>query len=48
LVAPVGVAADAPRVAVVVCHHLLYNVSELAPFIAGLDGHAEGRVVVEN
>jgi SAM-dependent methyltransferase len=41
------VAADAPKAAVVVCHHVPYNVSDLAKFVAALDGHAERRVVVE-
>src|SRR5919108_4884101 len=32
---------------VVVCHHVLYNVADLAPFAAALTGHARRRVVVE-
>jgi SAM-dependent methyltransferase len=32
---------------VVVCHHVLYNVADLAPFVAALTGHARRRVVVE-
>jgi SAM-dependent methyltransferase len=32
---------------VVVCHHVLYNVGDLAPFVAALTGHARRRVVVE-
>jgi SAM-dependent methyltransferase len=32
---------------VVVCHHVLYNVAELAPFVDALTGHARRRVVVE-
>ncbi len=32
---------------VVVCHHVLYNVSEIAPFIRALTNHARSRVVVE-
>ena len=32
---------------VVVCHHVLYNVSDLAPFAAALTGHARRRVVAE-
>jgi SAM-dependent methyltransferase len=32
---------------VVVCHHLLYNVADLAPFADALTGHARRRVVVE-
>jgi SAM-dependent methyltransferase len=41
------VAADVPPADVVVCHHVLYNVADLAPFIAALTGHARRRVVVE-
>jgi SAM-dependent methyltransferase len=32
---------------VVVCHHVLYNVVDLAPFAAALTGHARRRVVAE-
>ncbi len=32
---------------VVVCHHVLYNVRDLAPFVAALTGHARHRVVAE-
>jgi SAM-dependent methyltransferase len=32
---------------VVVCHHVLYNVADLAPFAAALTDHARRRVVVE-
>jgi SAM-dependent methyltransferase len=32
---------------VVVCHHVLYNVGDLAPFVAALTDHARHRVVVE-
>lgn len=32
---------------VVVCHHVLYNVGDLRPFIEALTGHARARVVVE-
>jgi SAM-dependent methyltransferase len=54
-----GVAAEAvegswPEVAgrvgpadVVVCHHVLYNVADLAPFAHALTGHARRRVVAE-
>ncbi len=40
----------APRVApadVVVCHHVLYNVADLEPFVRALHEHARRRVVVE-
>ena len=40
--------ADAAEAAdVVVCHHVLYNVADLAPFVRALDDHARRRVVVE-
>jgi SAM-dependent methyltransferase len=32
---------------VVVCHHVLYNVQDLAPFVEAMTGHAARRVVVE-
>jgi SAM-dependent methyltransferase len=32
---------------VVVCHHVLYNVADLAPFARALTGHARHRVVAE-
>jgi SAM-dependent methyltransferase len=32
---------------VVICHHVLYNVADLAPFAAALTDHARHRVVVE-
>jgi hypothetical protein len=32
---------------VAVCHHVLYNVADLAPFADALTGHARRRVVVE-
>jgi SAM-dependent methyltransferase len=41
------VAASVRPADVVVCHHVLFNVAELAPFIAALTGHARRRVVVE-
>jgi hypothetical protein len=41
------VADQAPHAAVVVCRHVVYNVGDLAPFLAALNGHAERRVVIE-
>ena len=41
------VAEAVPRAEVVVCHHVLYNVADLVPFVLALDGHARSRVVVE-
>ena len=32
---------------VVVCHHVLYNVGDIVPFVAALTDHARRRVVVE-
>lgn len=32
---------------VVVCHHVLYNVADLGPFVRALDEHARRRVIVE-
>ena len=53
-VAAEGVEGRWPEVAgrvapadVVVCHHVLYNVADLAPFARALTGHARARVVVE-
>ena len=53
-VAAEGVEGRWPEVAgrvgpadVVVCHHVLYNVADLAPFAAALTGHARRRVVCE-
>jgi hypothetical protein len=41
------VAADAPAADVVVCHHVIYNVSDLAPFVVALTAHAIHRIVIE-
>jgi SAM-dependent methyltransferase len=41
-VAPLTPVAD-----VVVCHHVAFNVPDLAAFAVALDGHAQRRVVVE-
>ena len=41
------VADDAGHVDVVVCHHVLYNVGDLPPFVRALDAAARRRVVVE-
>ena len=53
-VAAEGVEGRWPEVAgrvapadVVVCHHVLYNVADLAPFALSLTGHARRRVVAE-
>ncbi len=36
-----------PHADVVVCHHVLYNVADLAPFVEALEAHARRRVVIE-
>jgi len=41
------IAPLAPGADVVVCHHVLYNVGDLSPFLVGLNVHAERRVVIE-
>jgi hypothetical protein len=41
------VAPGTAQAAVAVCHHVVYNVGDLAPFLAALNGHAQRRVVVE-
>lgn len=41
------VAAEAPRCDVVVCHHVVYNVPDLAPFLVALTAAARRRVVIE-
>jgi SAM-dependent methyltransferase len=40
-------AAEAPAADVVVCHHVVYNVPDLATFAVALGEHARDRVVVE-
>ena len=41
------VADQTPVVDVVVCHNVLYNVTDIAPFVAALHAHARRRVVIE-
>ena len=41
------VAGRAPMADVVVCHHVVYNVPELASFAVALSAHARRRVVLE-
>jgi SAM-dependent methyltransferase len=41
------VADRVPVADVVVCHHVLYNVMDLRPFVEALSDHARMRVVVE-
>jgi hypothetical protein len=40
-------AGAAPIADVVVCHHVAYNVPDLAPFLQALGAHASRRVVLE-
>jgi SAM-dependent methyltransferase len=41
------VADEVPAADVVTCHHVLYNVPDIAGFLTALDAHARRRVVVE-
>lgn len=41
------VAPHTPSADVVVCHHVLYDVADLVPFVLALSGHARLAVVVE-
>jgi 2-polyprenyl-3-methyl-5-hydroxy-6-metoxy-1,4-benzoquinol methylase len=41
------VAAAIPVADVVTCHHVLYNVADLEPFVAALSAHARRQVVAE-
>jgi SAM-dependent methyltransferase len=42
-----AVADEAPECDVVVCHHVAYNVADIAPFLVALDAYALRRVVIE-
>jgi SAM-dependent methyltransferase len=41
------IASQAPAADVVTCHHVLYNVADLRPFVTALTAHARRLVVVE-
>jgi len=41
------VAAEVEQADVVVCHHVVYNVADLVPFVEALSAHARRRVVLE-
>ena len=41
------VSEQTPQCDVVVCHHVFYNVQDIAPFAKTLNNHANSRVVVE-
>ena len=42
-----AVADETPVCDVVICHHVVYNVGDLVPFIEALTSHARRRVVLE-
>lgn len=42
-----AVASTVPQADVVLCHHVVYNVADLVPFVVALTDHARRRVVVE-
>ncbi len=42
-----SVASDVPKADVVVCHHVVYNVGDIEPFLRELTNHAKRRVVIE-
>jgi ubiquinone/menaquinone biosynthesis C-methylase UbiE len=41
------IADEVPMADVVTCHHVVYNVGEIEPFLRALDAHAKNRVVIE-
>ena len=41
------IADQVPVADVVVCHNVLYNITDLPPFVAALGAHARRRVVIE-
>jgi len=42
-----AVAKQVPSADVVTCHHVVYNVQEIVPFLNALNDHAHKRVVIE-
>lgn len=42
------VAAQVPAADLVTCHHVIYNVPDLEPFLVALHNHARRRVVIES
>jgi SAM-dependent methyltransferase len=42
-----AVADKTPMADVVTCHHVVFNVGEIKPFVEALDSHARKRVVME-
>jgi SAM-dependent methyltransferase len=41
------IAMIVPGADVVVCHHVVYNVADIGPFLQALNSHAKSRVVIE-
>lgn len=41
------IAEKVPTADVVVCHHVVYNVAVIGPFLRALNSHARSRVVIE-
>ena len=41
------VSPQTPKADVVTCHHVVYNVAQIEPFLKALDSHATKRVVIE-
>lgn len=41
------IAEKVPTADVVVCHHVVYNVADIGPFLRALNSHARSRVVIE-
>ena len=42
-----AIADEVASADVVTCHHVVYNVSDIEPFLRALDSHARRRVVIE-
>ncbi len=42
-----AIADEVKSADVVTCHHVVYNVQEIVPFLKALDNHAKKRVVIE-
>jgi SAM-dependent methyltransferase len=42
-----AIADEVPKADVVTCHHVLYNVPDVGPFLLEMNAHANKRVVIE-
>lgn len=42
-----AMADEVPMADVVTCHHVMYNVGDIGPFLEALNSHARSRVVIE-